>query len=66
MFDYKVYTYNNSYIYASDEHLEKELKELGEQGWELVSAIPEVSGDGSEGDLTVRTKDIKLIFKKAL
>lgn len=58
---YKVYDYNNSAVYDT---LEEELLKLGEQGWELVSALPIVSGDGDNEGLTIRTRNIKLIFKK--
>ena len=65
-FAYKVFTYNNRAIFNNDETLESELNEFGEQGWELVSALPIVKGDGSEGDVDIRTDDIKFIFKKEL
>ncbi|TYS50098.1 DUF4177 domain-containing protein [Bacillus infantis] len=63
-FKYKVFTYNNRAIMNNDETLEADLKELGDQGWELVSALPIIKGDGSEGDIDVRTNEIKFIFKK--
>lgn len=63
-FAYKVFTYNNSAIMNNDETLENDLQEFGEQGWELVSALPIVKGDGSDGDIDIKTRDIKFIFKK--
>jgi hypothetical protein len=63
-FSYKVFTYNNRAIMNNDETLEADLKELGDQGWELVSALPIVKGDGSDGEVSVSTDDIKFIFKR--
>ncbi len=48
----------------NDETLEADLKELGDQGWELVSALPIVKGDGSDGEVSVSTDDIKFIFER--
>ncbi|MBK5446084.1 MULTISPECIES: DUF4177 domain-containing protein [unclassified Peribacillus] len=63
-FEYKVLTYNNRDTYNTDRLLESKLVKLGEQGWELVSALPVVNGSGSEGEISVYTDDIKFIFKK--
>lgn len=65
-FEYKVFTYNNRAIFNDDSTLESDLERLGRKGWELVSAIPVVKGDGSEVDLSVSTDDIKFIFKKEI
>lgn len=40
--------------------LEEELDELGAKGWELVSAIPDVTGDNGE----TRTWDASFVFKR--
>lgn len=65
-FDYKVFTYNNRAIMNNDDTLQAKLKELGNDGWELVSAVPIVKGDGSEGEVDVRIDDIKFILKREL
>lgn len=63
-FEYKIYNYNNgSSVYID---LEKELNGLGEQGWELVSTTPIVSGEGYSGELNVNTGDINFVFKRQL
>ncbi|WP_129732059.1 hypothetical protein [Ectobacillus funiculus] len=63
-FDYKVYTYNNRAISNDDETLTTNLQHFGDLGWELVSAVPVVRGDGSDGDMNIRTDEIKFILKK--
>lgn len=63
-FEYRVFTYNNRAIMNNDETLEKELLEIGDNGWELVSSVPIVSGDGSEGNMDIRTEDLSLFLKE--
>lgn len=64
-FEYRVFTYNNRAIMNNDETLEADLKEFGDQGWELVSALPIVRGDGgNDSDIDIRTNEIKFIFKR--
>jgi hypothetical protein len=46
--------------------LENDLVALGEQGWELVSALPMVKGDGTFGNIGVGVEEIKFIFKRPI
>lgn len=62
--EYKVVDYKNNGWFSSASKLQKELTGYGEDGWELVSAVPEVRGSGSHGDMDIETKYIKCIFKR--
>jgi hypothetical protein len=62
--EYKVENYNLHVIYNSDEGMQNQLSKLGNEGWELVSAIPLVEGSGSEGDVSIETSEFKFVFKR--
>ncbi|KRF58736.1 hypothetical protein ASG97_22765 [Bacillus sp. Soil745] len=63
-YEYRVMTYNNMAIGETDESLALELNYFGRDGWELVSAMPIVKGDGSEGEMDIRTRELKFVFKR--
>lgn len=65
-FAYKVLTYDNLSSFNDDSTLENDLVALGEQGWELVSALPMVKGDGTFGNIGVGVEEIKFIFKRPI
>ena len=62
--EYKVFNYNQNVLYNNDESMQGQLSLLGDEGWELVSAIPLVEGNGSEGDVSIDTREFKFIFKR--
>ena len=62
--EYKVVNYSLNILYNSDEGMQNVLTNLGNEGWELVSALPIVEGGGSDGDLSLDTREFKFIFKK--
>ena len=62
--EYKVLHYNQNILYNSDEGMQNQLTALGNEGWELISAIPLIEGNGSEGDVSIDTREFKFIFKK--
>ena len=62
--EYKIINYNLNNTYNNEEGMQNQLTSLGNIGWELVSAIPLVEGNGSEGDISIDTREFKFIFKK--
>lgn len=61
---YRVLHYNQNVIYNNDESMQGQLSDLGTEGWELVSVIPLVEGNGTEGDISIDTREFKFIFKR--
>ncbi|EYB35510.1 DUF4177 domain-containing protein [Bacillus velezensis] len=65
-YTYKVFTYNFGPMYSDDNSLENKLERFGKEGWELVSALPMVEGQGSDGDVSVSSDEVKFIFKQEI
>lgn len=63
-FEYKVYKYDDRVMYNNDETIEGNLNKLGEQGWELVSAVSLTEGHGTGGDVDINTDVIKFFLKR--
>lgn len=53
-------------MYSDDNSLENKLERFGKEGWELVSALPMVEGQGSDGDVSVSSDEVKFIFKQEI
>lgn len=57
---YKVWVLNDEMCPADEVDLQRKLIGFGENGWELVNVIPQVSGDNGD----VKTGNNVFIFKK--